>query len=90
VENQQMQQLFNHVINYVYYLLHDSALHFHLQGEFLVPSDIYSIEEQSIVVDGRVVFSDVVRGDLIFQKALETLHEDGNVMPKHVGAAIHN
>src|SRR5215510_4604802 len=23
-------------------------------------------------------------------KALETLPEDGNVMPKHVGAAIHN
>jgi hypothetical protein len=23
-------------------------------------------------------------------KALGTLHEDGNVMPKHVGAAIHN
>jgi hypothetical protein len=26
----------------------------------------------------------------ISQKALETLHEDGNVMPKHVGASIHN
>src|SRR5215469_2742771 len=26
----------------------------------------------------------------IFQKALRTLPEDGNVMPKHVGAAIHN
>jgi hypothetical protein len=24
------------------------------------------------------------------QKALETLPEDGNVMPKHVGASIHN
>jgi 23S rRNA U2552 (ribose-2'-O)-methylase RlmE/FtsJ len=24
------------------------------------------------------------------QKALETLPEDGNVMPKHVGATIHN
>jgi hypothetical protein len=44
------------------------------------------------------VFSDVVRGDLrstaprlrISQKALGTLPEDGNVMPKHVGATIHN
>jgi hypothetical protein len=26
----------------------------------------------------------------ISQKALETLPEDGNVMPKHVGAIIHN
>jgi hypothetical protein len=49
------------------------------------------------------VFSDVVRGDLntpihnilstapqfsISKKALGTLPEDGNVMPKHVGATI--
>jgi hypothetical protein len=26
----------------------------------------------------------------ISQKALGTIHEDGNVMPKHVGATIHN
>jgi hypothetical protein len=26
----------------------------------------------------------------ISQKALETLPEDGDVMPKHVGATIHN
>jgi hypothetical protein len=26
----------------------------------------------------------------ISPKALETLPEDGNVMPKHVGATIHN
>jgi hypothetical protein len=47
------------------------------------------------------VSCDVVRGDLrsllstapqlsISQKALGTLPEDGNVMPKHVGATIHN
>jgi hypothetical protein len=56
------------------------------------------------VVHGPVVSSDVVRGDLrspiynilstapqlsISQKALGTLL-DGNVMPKHVGATIHN
>jgi hypothetical protein len=58
-------------------------------------------------VDGRVLSSDVVRGDLrsartghnilstasqlsISQKALGTLPEDGNVMPKHVRATIHN
>jgi hypothetical protein len=59
------------------------------------------------IVDGLVVSSDVVRGDLrhntpihsilstapqlsISQKAVGTLPEDGNVMPKHVGATIHN
>jgi hypothetical protein len=53
------------------------------------------------IVDGRVVFSDVVSGDRRFilstapqlsisQKELGTLPEDGNVMPKHVGATIHN
>ena len=26
----------------------------------------------------------------VSQKALETFPEDGNVMPKHVGAIIHN
>jgi hypothetical protein len=47
------------------------------------------------------VFSDVVRADIhnilstapqlsISQKALGTLPEDGNVMPKHVGATTHN
>src|SRR5215510_13875772 len=43
-----MQQLFIQFINYVWYLLHVSALHYHPQGVFLVPSDICSIEEQSI------------------------------------------
>jgi hypothetical protein len=59
-------------------------------------------------VDGRVLSSGVVRGDVtrkntpvhnilstapqlrIFQKALGTLPEDDNVMPKHVGATIHD
>jgi predicted RNA methylase len=46
------------------------------------------------------VSSDVVHGDLrseirepqlnISQKALETLPEDDNVVPKHVRVAIHN
>jgi hypothetical protein len=43
------------------------------------------------VLDGRVVFSNVVRGDLsTSRKVLGTLPEDGNVMPKHEGATIHN
>jgi hypothetical protein len=45
------------------------------------------------------VSSDVGHGDLrsetapqlsISQKALETIPEDGNLMPKHRGATIHN
>jgi hypothetical protein len=52
-------------------------------------------------VDGRVVSSDVVLTPIhnilstasqlsISQKALGTLPEDGNIMPKRVGATIHN
>jgi hypothetical protein len=40
-------------------------------------------EAAETIVAGRVVSSDVVR-------ALRTLPEDGNVMPKHVGDTIHN
>jgi hypothetical protein len=47
VKNQQMQ-LFIQFINYVWQLLHVSALRCHLQGAFLVPSERCSIEEQSI------------------------------------------
>jgi hypothetical protein len=43
-----MQQLFIQFINYVWYILHGSALHCHIQGAFLVPSKRCSIEEQSI------------------------------------------
>jgi hypothetical protein len=48
VKNQQMQRLFTQFINYVWYLLHVSELHCHLQGAFLVPSERCSIEDQSI------------------------------------------
>jgi hypothetical protein len=47
VKNQQIHQLFIQFINYVY-LLHVSALHCHLQGAFLVPSERFSIKAQSI------------------------------------------
>src|SRR5215510_13984583 len=92
-------------------LLHVSALHCHLQGGFLVPSERCSIEEQSTEYCGWVCLSsDVVRSAhhvtrhntsihkilwtapqlSISQKAQGTLPEDGNVMPKHVGATIHD
>jgi hypothetical protein len=47
VKNQQMHQLFIQFIDYVWYLLHVSALHCHPQGEFLVPSERCLIEVQS-------------------------------------------
>jgi hypothetical protein len=49
---------------------------------FLVPSERCSIVEQSIEYCAAQLSSS--------QKALGTLLEDGNVMPKHVGANIHN
>jgi hypothetical protein len=51
-----------------------------------VPSERCSTEEQSTeynIVSNAPQLS-------ISQKALGTLPEDGNVMPKHVGASIHN
>jgi hypothetical protein len=48
VKTQQIHQIFIQFINYVWYVLHVSALHCHPQGAFLVPSERCSIEEQSI------------------------------------------
>src|SRR5215475_10933524 len=106
MKNQQIHQLLIQFINYAWQLLHVSALHCHLQGGFLVPSERCSIEKQSIEYCG---WACCVRGAhhvtrhnthihnilstasqlSISQKALETLHEDGNVMPKHAEASIH-
>jgi hypothetical protein len=72
--------------------LHVSALHCHHQGPFLVPSERCSIEEQSIEYCGWVPINNILSTApqlSISQKALETLPEDGNVMPKHVGATKH-
>jgi hypothetical protein len=61
-----------------------------------VPSERLSTEEHSIEYCGwvRVVSSelDTTRPSTTStsQKALRTRPEDGNVMPKHVGATIHN
>jgi hypothetical protein len=52
VKNQQIHQVFIRFINYVWYLLHVSALQCHPQGAFLVPSERCSIEEQSIEYRG--------------------------------------
>jgi hypothetical protein len=104
--NQQMQQLFIQLINYVWELLHVSAIHCHLQGAFLMPSERCSIEEQSVEYCGWaccVCTHHVTRNNTSIYKILSTapqlgisrnprgtLPEDGNVMPKFVGATIHN
>src|SRR5215475_12287658 len=104
VKNQQIHQLFIQFTNYVWQLLHVSSLHCHLQGGFLVHSERCSIEKQSIqycdVVRGAHHVTkhnmpihnilSTVSQLRISQKALETLPEDGNVMPKHAEASIHN
>jgi hypothetical protein len=68
-----------------------------------VPSERCSIEEQSIEYRSQIATHHVTRHNTpmynilsiapklsISQKALGTLHVDGNVMPKHVGATLHN
>jgi hypothetical protein len=104
MKNQQIHQLFIQFINYVWYVLHVSALHCHLQGAFLVPSESCSIEEQSIEYCGwGWCAHPVTRHNTpihnilstapqlsISQKAIGTLPEDGNVILKHVGAIIDN
>src|SRR5215468_4562819 len=111
MRNQQIHQLFIQFINYVWQLLHVSALPCQLQGAFLVPSERCSNEEQSIEYCGwacclvtwcasRTTSLDTTRHIhnilstapqlSISQKTLGTLPEYGNLMPKHVGATIHN
>ena len=68
------------VYNYVWQLLHVSPLHCHLQGAFLVPSEICSIEEQSIEYCGweylmtwcapRTTSLDTTRPSTIFYRLL--------------------
>jgi hypothetical protein len=88
-----MQQLFIHFINYVWYFLHVSALHCYLQGAFLVSSEGCSIEEQSIENCGWAPIHNILSTApqlSISQMALGTFPENGNAMPKHVGATLHN
>jgi hypothetical protein len=74
-KNQQMQQIFIQCINYVWYLLLVSALHCHPQGGHNTP--IHNILSTAPWLS-------------ISQKALGPLPEEGNVLPKHVWATIHD
>jgi hypothetical protein len=63
-----------------------------------VPSERCSIEEQSIEYCGWACCVYMPMHNILLtapqlsisQKALGTIPEDGNVVQKHVGAAIHN
>jgi hypothetical protein len=81
-ENPTNNQLFIQFINYVWHLLHVSALHFHLQGAWR--SQIVTKHNTPI---HHILWTAPQLS--IFWEALGTLSEDGNVMPKHVGAAIY-
>jgi hypothetical protein len=90
-----MQQLFIKLINFIWYLLHVSALHCLVQGTFLVPSERCSIEEQSIeycvwACCAYPQYSIDCSSIEHLSEGLGTLPEDGNIMPKHVGYTIHN
>jgi hypothetical protein len=68
-----MQQLLIQFINYVRYLLHVSAYTHHVTRHNTPIHNILSTAPQLTVS----------------QKALGTLPEDGNVMPKRVGDTTH-
>jgi hypothetical protein len=92
VKIQQIHQLFIQFINYVWYLLHVSALHCHPQEAFLMPSEKSEIATHHVIRHNTPIRNILSTApQLSFsQKALGTLPEYGNVMPKHVGATIHN
>jgi hypothetical protein len=89
-ENQQIHQLFVQFINYAWQLLHISALHCHPHGAFLVYSDV--VHTHHVTINNTPIHNILSTAPQlsISQKALGTLHEDGNVVLKHVGATIHN
>jgi hypothetical protein len=66
---------------------------FHHQGAFLVPSErLFLIAKHHVTRYNTPIHNILLTAPQLCtsQKALETLPEDGNVMPKHVGATIHN
>jgi hypothetical protein len=76
-----MQQLFIQFINFVWYLLHVSALHYNLQIA------THHVTRHNTRIHNNLSTAPQLS---ISQKVLKTLPEDGNVMPKHVGATIYN
>jgi hypothetical protein len=78
---------------------HVSALHCHLQGAFLVPKILWmGVSSDVVRVTHHVSRHNTSIHNIlstapqlsISHKALGTLPEDDNLMPKHVEATIHN
>jgi hypothetical protein len=82
-----MQQFFIHFINYVWYLLRVSVLHCHPQGAW--QSQVATHHATTINTSIHNILSTAPQLS-ISQKALETLPEDGNIMPKYEGSTIPN
>jgi hypothetical protein len=82
VKNQQIHQLFIQFINYVWHLLHVSALHCHL-----VTWCTHHVTRHNTPIHNILLTAPQLS---ISKKALGTLPEGGNVRSKHVGDAIHN
>jgi hypothetical protein len=80
-ENQQIQQLFIKFIIYVWQLLHDSALHCHPQGAFLVPSERCLIEEQS---NGWYIIKCVVTWPVCWSVVVPRNHDTMHSMNRYV------
>jgi hypothetical protein len=74
-------------INYVWYFLHVSALHCHLQGVFSDVVRAHHVTRHNTPLHNILSTAPQLN---ISQKALGKLPEDYNVMPKHEGATIHN
>jgi hypothetical protein len=68
LKNQEIHQLFIQFINCVWYLLHVSALHCHLQEAFLV--SVFLVPVSSDVVRMRTTSLDTTRPSTIFYRLL--------------------
>jgi hypothetical protein len=77
-----MQQLFIQFINYVWYLLHVSALHCCIGVVRMHHVTRHNTPIHNIL--------STVSQLSISQKALGTFYEDGSIIPKHIGGTIHN
>jgi hypothetical protein len=81
VKKQQMQQLFAQFINYIWYILHVSAL------QCIVTWCLHNANRHVTPIHNILSTAPQLS---VSQKALGTLPKDGNVMPKHVGVTIYN
>jgi hypothetical protein len=85
-EKQQMQQFIILSIMFSSSYMFRQYITIFMELSYCLLRDAELRSSRQNIVDGRVVSSDVMRGDL----RLGALPEDDNDMPKHVGATMHN